>query len=242
MARRTRPAAATFVAVINILLGIPCLCCSGCVSGGQILGMATGNQGEEELDAPDDPNDPIGSAIKNMARQEEFIAKEVKHEMVLTLIVNIGSLIASLILLVSGFMLLTGHSSGWLAAILGLLILLGCTTVEVINNVVFVMPAAKKFDVQEEQAERKKADEISSTSALMINIALKSAIGIAYPILALILLMTGPVRAFYAQRTSDEHDRYQDDDEYDRPRRRRYDEDDYDRPRRSDDDDDPRFR
>jgi len=234
MSRPKRPAGAAFIAVCNILLGLPCLCCTGVSAFGNGTDVvnpeppaAPGNKQEAP---PAQQGDKIDQMFDELDEQGQFLAREVPHQSMVMLAINVVLVIASLALLVSGVGLLIMRPWGRMLCLAAALVLATVTTAEIIYDVIFLVPATKKFDEHLEKkrvAQKQAAPPMSKMDAVVFVLALTALLGVGYPILAIVVMMTAPVRAAYAGAPADEHDRYRSDDDFDASPRR--DEDDSER-------------
>ena len=239
MPKPKRPPGAAAIAICNILLGLPCLCCSGAGTVQQAMEMANpappAPPGQEQKAPAGQPADPFDDFMRQAEEQGRFMAKEVPHQPKVTLVLDALSLLASIALLVSGVGLLMMRPWGRTLCLIGALALATFSLVEVVYDVIFVIPATRKFDEQQEQkriAQKQPAPPLSQSAGAMFGVAIGALLGVGYPILAMIVMMNPAVRAAYAGTPPDEHDRYRGEDDWDEPPRRDRD-DEY--PRRPDD-------
>src|SRR5262245_980617 len=234
MPRPKRPGGAALIAVCNILLGLPCLCCTGITAFGNGTDLVNPEPpaapGNKQQAPPAQQGDKFDQMFEELDEQGQFLAREMPHQSMVMLAINVVLVIASLALLVSGVGLLMLRPWGRMLCLVAALVLATVTTAEIVYDVIFLVPAMKKFDEHLEKkrlAQKQPAPPMSKMDGTTIMLALSALLGVGYPILAIVVMMTAPVRAAYAGAPPDEHDRYQSDDEYDAPPRR--DEEDYER-------------
>jgi hypothetical protein len=222
MPRRSRPTAATVVAVFNLIIGIPCFCCMGASIGFEASGLA-----DQQAAAPPPPNagnnalQGLMKMAKEAKEQQDFVAREVPSLKTALIANSIIVLIYALALTMSAIGLLKGQPFArtlCLGASTVMLLTVAGTTV---FSAVMVLPAQKKFQ-EKKQAEGNPVEVGNG----IVEIAVRLLVRGSYPALAIALLMTGSVRAYYgggridaedqnaADRGEVEYDRRLDDDYY----------------------------
>jgi hypothetical protein len=238
MPRRSRPISATLIAIGNILVGLPCLCCSGGLS--LVYGMnlveppqaklanAQGqeddkNQGNNGAAASPEPENIFDKLKQDDDELEAFLQKELPQRSAVNLAIGIVQTVGSLTLLVSGILLLMGRPMGRTLcfAAAGLLLISGAA--DVAYSVSFEYPATVKFDqvkAQELKAKNLPPEESQKSDSLLFMIGIVALFSIGYPLLAAGVMITGPVREYYRPNPAqdDELNRYHGDEDYRRPR------------------------
>jgi hypothetical protein len=228
MPPRSKPAALTIVAILNLVVGLPCMCCMGLNAG--VL-AATGGAANQPKAAA---NDPLGQAMEKMNEQVDFFSKEVPSYKVEQIAYNVVAVLCSIVLVISAIGLFMGRAWGRIGTIAASAVMIIAVLGNTVYTVAAVLPAAKKFEQQQvgQQAgppPPKGAQEVSG----FIGVCFALLIGAGYPAAAIAMLMTGPVRQYFAEGASRRDDGYDDrrddldrrDDDYDRRR----DDDYYDR-------------
>lgn len=214
MAKAKRPAGATVIAVFNLLFGLPCLCCAGISSGGSLVtAMDKGNnQNAFKIDEKEAAKNDILKSIKQSMEEQEFVQKEVSHFYVANFVMYGIGTVASLLLFISGIVLLTMRNSGRWICILGAVLLLTNAVSDMVYSAAFVYPATQKFQ-EKQRREGKSPDDDAAVSALIAPGAFL-VLGGGYAILAIAVMLSGATRVAYAAaaRAGRSHD-----DEFDRP-------------------------
>ncbi len=211
MARPSRPASATLIAVCNILIGLPCLCCSGYSTVQDAADAGKANQAQAGNPAQ------ANTFEARIDKVTADVEKAIPHHRAVTLASDIGSILGSLLLLVSGVGLLLGRPFGRWFCLVGAGLVLACSVVEVVEIAAFALPESRKAEANlGPPAPGQPHIEVSDI--LVGVIFLEVVTGVGYPLLAIVVMMTAPVRRFYRSRPAfeDEHDRYVE-DEFDRP-------------------------
>jgi predicted membrane protein DUF2127 len=233
MAVRKKPPALLMVAIINLVLGLPCMCCMGVGALGTAAGMGPGGKAQP-APAPGQAANPFTKFAQDAQEQQEFMAKKAPGYQTGQLAFMIVSAVFSLVLIVTAVGLLLGQSWGRLLCIIACALVIPLGVAHLVHRVVYVLPAAREFTNQKMQKAGGAAPPAGSVElGGAVGLLPDAAIGVFYPLLAIALLMTGPVREYFAsggprQRVGDSRfDEFQ--DEF----RRRGDDED----RRRDDDD-----
>jgi hypothetical protein len=233
MPRRSRPANATFIAVCNILLGLPCLCCSGLISfghGADVIetqqanpanaaaqGPAADNEGDDANAAK--PKNMVEQLLKENDESEAYLQKELPRRSIINLGIGIVLVIASLLLSVSGVLLLMNRPFGRTLCLAAAAIMLIGGLADAGYGIGVERPATEKFDrlkAQELKAKNQPPVDVTETEGLWVAIGVKAFLCIGYPVLAIAVMMTGLVRNYYRRtpNVEDELDRYHGDANY----------------------------
>jgi hypothetical protein len=218
MARKKKSVAVIVVAVLNLVLGIPCVICIpvGLIATQGLKGMAKQNQAAG-------PNDPFGQ----IEEQEKFMEKEAPGFKAMQYVSATIQVFYGLGLIISAALLLVGKPAGRYLCIAACICFAFWMIGHSVYQVAFVMPAGKKYT--EKRLQEMKAPpppkglfEASTAVALGFNLF----IGVGYPLLAIALLMTSGAReALTKRRRADTEDlRDEDYDDYEDRRLRDYDE------------------
>ena len=230
--RKSKSAVVMVVAIINLVLGVPCLVCvptSFAIQGAM--------KGAVKANARAGQNDPFAQAEE----QEAFMEKEAPGYHLMQYLAVGASTLFALGLIVSAILLLMTNPWGRYLCIGVCLAYAIWTAGHAIYQVAVTLPATRKYlDQQFKKINAppppKGIFEVSAVFGLTIN----GLFGIGYPVLAIALLMTPAARKAFAPSKSkelaedDDFDGPRDDFDDDRPRRR----DTYDDGRRDDDYDD----
>jgi len=211
---KSTPIAALIVAIVNLVLFIPCLCCSGANAG---VGAFAGD-GSAFV-----PDPKMKEDIK---KQQQEINNAVPNFKTVELVTNILKVIASIMMVSAAIGLLMKQSWGRLLCILGAAFIILVTLGHAVYQATTTIPAISK--VQEEQMKKNPAagpglGQGFFQGANYIGLAIQVLLSAGYPLIALFLMMTPPVRDFYSTSA---RDRRQHEDDLEREDDRR--EDDYD--------------
>lgn len=228
MAKRSKPPVLIIVGVLNLIIGISCLCCMSFAMIGTLMQDAAVGAQPGQGAAGNNPFEKIAEQAKE---QEDFIAKEVPGYKAMQIGVIVIAMLFAIGLLISSIGLFMGQSWGRWMCILVCLFMMLVGVGNAVWRVAMVLPAQQKFMDQQVAAGKMPGNQGA------FNVGRFGAVGadllwsVGYPILAIGLLMTPAVRDYFSnkgRREDDDFDRRGDyDDDYDdRPRRRR--DDDYD--------------
>lgn len=230
MPKRSKPAAVTIVAILNIVVALPCMCCMGF----NAVGLAAMGGGAANQPKPA-ANDPFGQAMAQSNEQINFLAKEAPGYKAEQIGYNVVAVLCSLVLLIASIGLFMGQAWGRMATIAACAVMILIALGNAVYSAAFIVPAATKF---QEQKVAQQAGPPPPKGAFeaggVIGICLGVLVGAGYPAAAIAMLMTGSVREYFASRSRrDEHDEYRRDDDYDQrddaePPRGRPDNEDYD--------------
>jgi hypothetical protein len=243
--RKKKPPVLMIIAILNILIALPCMCCLG--SNAVVLVAMPPEQAANQPKPA--ANNPFGQMMAQQGEQLAFIAKESPGYTAEQIGYNIIAVLVSIGLLTSAIGLFMGQSWGRLLCMAACAVMVLAALGNTIYTVAYILPATKKF--QSQQLQKGGAPPPPGTSegraaGSVIGIAGVLLVGAGYPVLAIGLLMTSPVRSFFSgggRRPDDDYD-----DDFDRRAEQDDDRDDEDdRPRRRDEDrgrgeDDDRFR
>jgi hypothetical protein len=214
MATKKRSVPATVIGILNILLALPCLACSGWDVVGQITDDNNANNPNPANVQNADPKNPIMQMQASLDEWGNVMPKEAPNLKTVSLISNVISMLASLILLVSGFMLIFAKPTGRLLCLLGATLLIASVVVEVGYHMVVLRPAAQKFDDQFEQKAKANGHAtpfLTIAAVFLIADAVAILLGAGYPLFAIaVMMMPGVREALASSRPSD--------DDFDRPR------------------------
>lgn len=219
MARSKKmPIAAILVAIGNLILFAPCFCCSG-------FGLAFGSAvGDGSVFAV---NQQQKEEIK---RQQAQLDREVPNMKTIGLIFNAANVLGSMVMVAAAIGLLMKQSWGRMLCILGAALMILITLGNTIYQATSVLPVTLRLQEQQMRQQNPGAappkgffQGVGYGTLIFMTLFLAG-----YPLIALILMMTGPVRDFYSGGARDRS--HEDEleagwgDEPDRGRRR----DDYD--------------
>ena len=222
MARRRQSAAVLAVAIMNLVLGVPCLICVpiGLVATEALKGAAKQNPAAG-------PNNPFG----RMDEQQKFMEQEAPGYQVMQYVGATVSILFALGLILSAVLLLSGKPLGRTLCIAVCACFAIWTLAHAVYQVAVVMPASKKFlDQQMQKMGGTPAPKGLFEASTGVGIAINVFIGVGYPILATALLLSPGARKALSSRSvpEDFEDRRDDDDEIDD--RFRAGDDEFDRP------------
>lgn len=205
MAQRTRPTSATLIAVLNLLIGIPCICCSGAMAGMTLFGLAA-DKAQPAAAVPVEPKidpkqDPFGAVMEQVKIQQAFMQKEVPSINTVQLILESIVVMYSFMLLVAGVLMLMNRPAGRLLGLLGV-VLMGLTTLASVGyRGAVVYPAMAKWDEKEQarlKAKNQPTPPIGGSQSMLIGLGFGALINLGYSCLAFFVLMSAPVREFYS--------------------------------------------
>lgn len=237
MASRKKPAILYVIATLNLILGIPCLCCMSCAGFGTVAGEVM----KPPAGAKADPNNPLTQMNEQLEEQQKFMVKEVAGYKAIQIGVIVVTILYSLALIISAIGLFMGQSWGRWMCIMACIVMILVGLASTVHNLFVVMPASKKFNEQQAAAAKPAASGEWYAAGSGVNIALSLAWQLGYPILAIALLMAGPAAGYFSNkgrrdnldRPDEDWDRRGNDDIDDRDDdyddRRRRDRDDFDR-------------
>lgn len=210
MAKAKRPVGATVIAVFNLILGLPCLCCAGLASGGSLMSVMDkgNNQDEFKIDEKDAAKNPFLKGFKQELEKGDFIEKEVPHMNAVNFVVYAIGVFAGLALLVSGILLLMMRNSGRLICIVGAALLLFHFTVDLAYTAVSVYPAAQKFEEKQRKEGKAPANNagVGIASATLVGPILLLVLGGSYAVLAVAVMLSGATRDAFAAARGDRSD------------------------------------
>lgn len=205
MARKKQSAAVMAVAIMNLVLGIPCLICVpiGLIAGEAFKGMAKQNNQAAG------PNNPFGQ----MDEQEKFMEQEAPGYQAMRYAGATVSILFALGLILSAILLLGGKPLGRTICLAVCALFAIWTIGNTIYQIAVTMPASKKFfDKQMAQIKGTPPPKGLFEASTGVGIAISVFIGVGYPILATALLLTpGARRALSSTAATDFDDRYNDD-------------------------------
>lgn len=188
MARsKSIPAAAMFVAIMNLILFLPCACCSGI---GLVAGPAIGDGTAFAVDP---------EQKKAVEALNKRLKEKVPNLDTIQLLTGALTLAASLDLVVAAIGLLMRQNWGRILCIGGAILLIVVTLFNVGFQATKVIPvtleAQKEVMGQQGQAAPGAADALGAIAygALAINVVIQ----VGYSLLALILMLLPSVREFY---------------------------------------------
>jgi len=221
MARAKRSAAVMTIAIINLVIGFPCLCCGGITSGsGLINAVSKPDPNQIKIDDKAAANNPFMQGMKQGLEQEVFIQKELPNKhLVQGLTYGIGT-VGALLLLTSGILLLLQMGVGrWVCIVGAALVLIG-TLAEAVHTGLFVYPTAQKF--AEKQKQEGKTPPAGSMTGGTIGQLMAPCggvlIGGGYSVFAIIVMLMTPAAAFGKAARRPEDQEFDDRrDDYDRP-------------------------
>lgn len=223
MAQKKTSAAVIAVAVMNLVLGVPCLICTplGLVATQAMQGF--GKQNNQAAAA----NNPFGQ----MEKQQKFMEQEAPGFKIMQYVGAAAGILFSLGLIASAILLFGGKPLGRTVCIAVCALFAVWTLINCGYQLGVAMPASKKFFDQEMQQMKgapppKGLFEVSSG----IGIVFALLIGVGYPILATALLMTPGARKALSGGSASANGNPPEDnaDDYDRPDGRFRPRDDFD--------------
>jgi hypothetical protein len=218
MARKKTSAAVIVVAVINLVLGVPCLICipTSLIASEALKGMAKQNQAAG-------PANPFGQ----IDEQERFMEKEAPGFKTIQYVASGVQVLYALGLIVSAALLLVNKPAGRYLCIAICALFAAWTIGNSVYQVSVAMPAARKYLEKRLQDLKgppppKGLFEASSAVGLGFNILM----GVGYPLLAIALLMTPGARNTMTRHRPADLDDPRDEDYEDYEARRLRDDDD----------------
>src|SRR5262245_17935538 len=184
MPPRSKPANLTIVAILNVIIALPCVCCMGFTAiGAASMGDAGVNQPKPAA------NDPFGEAMFKMNEQANFIAKEAPGYKAEQLAYSVVVLLCSIGLLISAIGLFMGQQWGRMLSIAACAVMIVAALGNTVYTVIYVMPATKKF---EEQHVAKQAGPPPPKGAQeaggLVAVCVALLIGAGYPAVAIAML------------------------------------------------------
>ncbi len=216
MAQAKRPVGVTFIAICNLVFGLPCLCCLGFAStSGLMDARDKGNDPNAfKIEDKDAANNPLLKSMKQGADEKLFVTKEVPHLGVACFVMyGIGTL-ANLLLFVSGVVLLLMRNWGRWLCILGAVLLLANCAADVVYSAAFVLPASQKFhdkQIREGKLQNQDDELGPEASALLVPVGFLVLSG-GYSVLAIAVMLSGASREAFAAAN-----RMPSRDDFDRP-------------------------
>ncbi len=221
MARARRSSAITAVGIINLVVGIPCLCCGGAMSGSGFIHAATKPDPTQvvKIDDKAAANNPFAQGMKIGLEQQAFLQKELPRlNLIRGLTYGIGT-VGSLLLLISGVLLLLRVGLGKWVCIAGAALVFIGTLSEVAYTSLFVYPATQKF-AEKRKLEGKAPPAGAGTGSVLGQFMQPCGsllVGGGYSLFAIAVMLTSPASAFgipVRRRRDDEYtDRFDDDDD-----------------------------
>src|SRR5262249_53004444 len=158
--------------------------------------------------------------------QQDFMDKEVPSGKPVTIAFSVVGLVFSILLLLSGILLLGNKSMGRTLGIMGAILLILLTLADTVYTFVFLVPAMNKWEQQQANVQKAPGAPGAALTGAGTQICV-GAIKLGYAATVIAVLMSGASKQFFSGSTAsdvDELDRPRDEfDEYDRR-------DDYDRP------------
>jgi hypothetical protein len=240
MPRAERSGTITTIAVINLIIGFPCLCCGGLASGNGLLNYSVRKDVDKfKIDDKAAASSPIMQGMQQGMELEIFKQKELPSLHLINMLgFGMGAL-GSLLLFVSGILLLTRIRLGKWLCIIACVIIFIATLSHLAYTAFVVYPVIKKFgDKQKQEGKTPAANAATGgTIGAFLQPCGGLLVGGLYSLIAIGVMVTAPESAFgirsaRRRRPDDDFDDRRDDFE-DEPR------DDYDERRGEDDD---RFR
>jgi hypothetical protein len=215
MAKAKRPVGATVIAVFNLLFGLPCICCAGIASGGSLFSaMDKGNdQNAFKIEDKDAAQNPFLKGMKQGMEEQEFVEKEVSHSNIANFVMYAIGTLASLLLFVSGILLLMMRNSGRWICILGAGLLLTSAAADMLYSTVFVYPAVQKYQDKQRREGKLAPDTTGPEISALGQPGAFLVLGGGYAILAIAVMLSGPTRDAFAAASG----RRARDDDFDRP-------------------------
>jgi hypothetical protein len=143
MAKKQKPVGVMLIAIFNLIFGLPCLLGALCIpfAGDASLAML------EAL--PKAPGPQAQDPAKMVKDQQEFMRKEIPAQKAVTIALAVLQLGYSLLLLVSGIMLLSGKPLGRTLAIVAVALMALTTLANIAFGAMFVVPATSKWEQQQ---------------------------------------------------------------------------------------------
>jgi hypothetical protein len=225
MPRRSKPPVLLIVGIMNLVLGIPCLCCMGFAMVGTAMQTQSSPAGGGNANANANAGNPFAKLNADLEEQDRFRQKEVAGWKPVQIVVIVIAMAFSIALMVSGIGLILGQAWGrWMCiAACALMMVVG------LGNAVWraavVLPAQQRFADQQIKAGKAPSNQGGMMAAGGIGAVLLDILwSMGYPALAIGLLMTGGVRRYFSaprrvdtyddefdDRRDDDHDRRRDD-------------------------------
>lgn len=212
MARANRSTGVTAIGIINLIVGIPCLCCGGFMSGSGFINAVTKPDPTQVIKIDDRAaaNNPFAQGMRVGLEQQAFLQKELPRiNLVRGLTYGAGT-VGSLLLLVSGILLLLRVGLGKWVCVAGATLVLISMLAEVGYTSVFVYPATQKF--AETQKREGKAPPAGAGTGSVLGQFLQPCgallLGGGYSLLAIAVMLGSPASAFgipTRRRREDEH-------------------------------------
>jgi uncharacterized membrane protein len=223
MATSKRPAGAMVIAVFNLVFGLPCVCCTGFASVGSMMSAVNPGKNQEEIKIDDKDADKMAflKLMKQELEKSDVLEKEVPHMAIANFVIYAIGALGSLLMFVSGILLLMMRNSGRQLCIVGSVLLLITFTADMLYSAVFVYPPTKKFE-EKKQREGKESQQDSGMGpgvSALVGPCAGLAVGGGYALLAIAVMLSGVTRdAFAAAARERDSDRPGDDySAYDRP-------------------------
>jgi hypothetical protein len=213
---KSAPVAATLVAIVNLVLFLPCLCTS-CYSG---ISVAAGMEGGGFAFDP--------KQKEQLKKMEAELDQKLPNRKPVGIAFSILGLIDSAAMVAAAIGLLMKKPWGRLACILASVLMIVFSLVSLIYAAAVVMPPTIEAQEAMMKGNPGPAPPAGMMAAIMYgSLAFSALLNIGYPLLAVFLMMTGSVRAFYSQEAYErrqaeaegggrDDDRRRDDDDYDR--------------------------
>ncbi len=222
MARKTRPAGVTVIAVFNLVLGFPCLLGSLCAPFAEDFTVAM-------MQAMPKPAAGQGQdPVKMVKDQQDFMRKEIPAQKPLMIVFAVLQLSYSLLLLISGIALLGGKPIGRKLGIAAAVLMAVTTLASVAFNAAFVIPATSKWEKQQQQANPQGPPQLGASIGGAAGIACSGVIGLSYSAIALIVLLSRPAKEYFAGGPGADAGADNNPDDFDRPDGRFRPRDDFD--------------
>src|SRR5262245_14891469 len=132
MPKAQRSASITTIAVINLIIGFPCLCCAGIMSGSSWYNVAAKpDPNQLKIDDKTAANNPFMQGMKQGLEQAVFIQKELPSMHLINGVMYGMGTVGSLLLFASGIMLLLRVGLGRWVCVLGAALILMSTVLMV---------------------------------------------------------------------------------------------------------------
>ncbi len=130
---RKIPVTALFVAIINLVLFVPCLCCSG-------AGLAMVGAGGGGSDFALDPKQK-----EELKKQEKIVEEKVPNQKAIGMAFSFGNVLGSILMIVAAIGLLKKQSWGRLVCIFGSILLIVDSLANVGYQAKSVLPVTVKI-------------------------------------------------------------------------------------------------
>ncbi len=209
-ARKKLPAAALAVAIMNLVLFAPCLCCSG-------FSAAMGAAGDITSSFASTPQQK-----ELQKKTQEAIEKEAPNAKPVGLVFNVINVILSTLMIVAAIGLFMGKPWARLLCILGCIALLLVVAGNSLFEVLVTIPAGSKVFDEQMKNQNAQAPQGAFGGLMYIGVVLRVLIIGGYAIIAIGLLMTSSVRRAFSgspiASAVDFDDRSREDDDDDRRR------------------------